>query len=103
MTTLAMAIHGLLDALDLHQVDSGADNHAVYKTTSFFIGCVRVHSAPPLSARHRGLTGNDQNVSNYQRKGTPKSWKAGCVKDGQGPFDSCTMVMLSCPAPISPL
>ena len=41
--------------------------------------------------------------SNYQRMSSPKAWKAGCVKDGQGPFDSCTYIMLYSPAPIRPL
>jgi hypothetical protein len=55
---------------------------------------------PPLPTRQLDPARGGWAASNYQRKGLPKSWIAGCVKDGQEPFDSCTIVMLSCPAPI---
>jgi hypothetical protein len=37
---LPVAIHGALNALYLHQVDSGANNHAIYEATSFSFWCV---------------------------------------------------------------
>ena len=42
----------------------------------------------------------ETSASNYLRMGLPRRWKAGCVKDGHEPFDSCTNVLLSSPAPI---
>jgi hypothetical protein len=98
-----MAIHGLLDALDLNHIDSGADDHAVYKATSI-LQFLRLREFCSLSI-YSSIA--DQPVetmaSNYQRMGSPKPWKARCVKDGQGPLDFCTIVMLSSPAPIRPL
>ncbi len=41
-------------------------------------GIGRFRGVQPVKPRH----------SNYQRKGSPKPARRGCVKDGQGPFDS---------------
>ena len=38
--TSSITIHGLLDTPDLYQINSGADNHAGYKATTFCICCV---------------------------------------------------------------
>jgi hypothetical protein len=83
---LAVAIHGLLDAPDLHQIDSGADGHAIKLHHFAFVVLADI----PGAWRHgiRGLAGSRKRASNYQRKGLPGSGEAHCFKAGQVPCDS---------------
>ena len=91
----AVAIHRLLDAPDLHQIDSGADDHLVYQ--SYIISHARLRGILTLAIQlGRAVSPVRNQCLQLPAHGIAETPAGGVFQRRSAPFDSGTAVMLSC-------
>ena len=92
------AIHGVLDARDLDQVDSGAGNHVLFHATTKGLMMCRQRSYEALA---EGLRARALRPRPITLAGRPDVWnRSSCSKGGQAAFNSATALIPFSPSPI---